>query len=182
LLRLLCTSAGRTQPAKFDYKLPRHPQTICFHSRYRRMASVWSSLHRRNPIEERDGQFSPDGRWVAYRSNKSGRFEVYVQPLQSPGGKSQISTNGGTQPRWRRDGKELFYISLDYKLTAVPVVVSSDGKSIKPGSPVSLFPVTIAGGALPATNNHQYAVRRMQPRSGGRIQPATPPNNDTVCR
>jgi len=109
-------------------------------------------------FEERDGQFSPDGRWVAYRSNESGRFEVYVQQFPGPRGKSQISTNGGTQPRWRHDGKELFYISLDNKLMAVSIGASSDGTSIKPGAPVSLFAIAIAGGPSTETNNQQYAI------------------------
>ena len=110
------------------------------------------------PFEERDGQFSPDGRWVAYRSNESGRFEVYVQPFPGPGGKSQVSTNGGTQPRWRRDGRELFYIAPDRTLMAVSIAVSPDGKDIKAGTPTALFPTRIAGGPLPGTNNQQYVV------------------------
>src|SRR5262249_36243778 len=66
----------------------------------------------KTPFEERDGQFSPDGKWIAYQSNESGRFEIYVQPFPGPGGKFQISTNGGTQVRWNKNGKELFYLSL----------------------------------------------------------------------
>ena len=64
-------------------------------------------------FEERDGQFSPDGKWIAYQSNESGRVEIYVQPFPGTGRKERISTSGGTQVRWRRDGKELFYIALD---------------------------------------------------------------------
>ncbi|MBI4469562.1 MAG: serine/threonine-protein kinase [Acidobacteria bacterium] len=58
---------------------------------------------------ERFGQFSPDGRWIAYDSNESGRFEVYVAPFPGPGGKRRISLSGGEVPRWRGDGKEIFY-------------------------------------------------------------------------
>jgi len=112
----------------------------------------------KTPFEERDGQFSPDGRWVAYRSNESGRFEVYVLPFPGPGGKVQVSTNGGTQPRWRHDGKELFYIAPDSKLMAAPIAVSPDGKTIKAGAPVPLFSTRIAGGPTPGSNNQQYAV------------------------
>ena len=72
-------------------------------------------------FDEALGQFSPDGRWVAYHSNESGRHEVYVQPFPGPGGKWQISTSGGIEPRWRRDGKELFYIAPDGKLMAAPI-------------------------------------------------------------
>ncbi len=57
------------------------------------------------PFDENEGQFSPDGRWIAYRSNESGRAEVYVQPFPGPGRKLRVSTTGGQQPRWRRNGK-----------------------------------------------------------------------------
>jgi Tol biopolymer transport system component len=73
------------------------------------------------PFDERQGRFSPDGRSVAYVSDESGRFEVYVQSFPTPGGKWQISTEGGSDPRWRRDGKELFYRAADGKLMAVEV-------------------------------------------------------------
>src|SRR5262249_40493789 len=58
-----------------------------------------------------EAQISPDGRWLAYISNESGKFEVYVDSFPKPAGKQQISTEGGSQPRWRGDGKELYYIS-----------------------------------------------------------------------
>lgn len=58
--------------------------------------------------EEVLAQFSPDGRWVAYQTNESGRFEVVVQPFPDAGGKWQVSTGGGVAPRWRADGKELY--------------------------------------------------------------------------
>jgi len=90
--------------------------------------------------DERDGQFSPDGKWIAYQSNESGRFEIYVQPFPEPGIKQRISTNGGSQVRWRRDRRELFYIALDGRLMSVPIRFSSDGKTIDPGMPVALFP------------------------------------------
>jgi dipeptidyl aminopeptidase/acylaminoacyl peptidase len=90
-------------------------------------------------FEERDAQFSPNGKWIAYQSNESGRFEVYVQPFPGPGSKYLVSTNGGAQVRWSRDGKELFYISLDGQLTAVPFESSSGGEPAKIGKPVALF-------------------------------------------
>lgn len=67
------------------------------------------------------GQFSPDGRWIAYVSNESGRWEIYVTPFPSAEVNWKVSNSGGTEPRWRRDGKELYYISLDGKLMAVQV-------------------------------------------------------------
>lgn len=57
-------------------------------------------------FDERDGQFSPDGKWIAYQSNESGRFEIYLQPFPGPGGRVTMSTNGGAQVRWRHDGQE----------------------------------------------------------------------------
>jgi Tol biopolymer transport system component len=62
-------------------------------------------------------RFSPDGHWLAYISDESGRYEVYVQPYPGPGGKYQISTEGGTEPVWNRNGKELFYRSGDKMMT-----------------------------------------------------------------
>jgi Tol biopolymer transport system component len=109
-------------------------------------------------FDERDGQFSPDGRWVAYESNESGRFEIYVQPFPGPGGKWQMSTNGGAQVRWRRDGKELFYIGLDGRLMAAPFRVGSSGQAVEPVTPVSLFATRIPGGALQAGFKQQYVV------------------------
>jgi Tol biopolymer transport system component/predicted Ser/Thr protein kinase len=107
------------------------------------------------PFEERGGQFSPDGRWVAYQSNESGRFEIYVQPVPGPGGKWQVSIAGGTDPRWRPDGKELFFLAPDTKLMAAPVRVSDS--TFEAGSPASLFQTrTVVGGNANLTP--QYAV------------------------
>jgi eukaryotic-like serine/threonine-protein kinase len=69
----------------------------------------------------RNAQFSPDGKWVAYSSNETGSWEVYVSAFPNPLSKRQISSGGGQEPRWRRDGKELFYLSADAKLMVVPV-------------------------------------------------------------
>jgi eukaryotic-like serine/threonine-protein kinase len=104
------------------------------------------------------GQFSFDGKWIAYQSYESGRPEIYVQPFPGPGGKSQISSNGGAQPRWNKNGKEIFYVSLDSKMMAAPVKLSPDGQSLETGTPMALFPVRIAGGPVPGFNKQQYAV------------------------
>ena len=69
----------------------------------------------------KNGQFSPDGKWVAYSSNESGRWEVYVTSFPEAHGKWQVSNAGGDQPRWRSDGKELFYLGPDSRMMAVPV-------------------------------------------------------------
>jgi Tol biopolymer transport system component len=84
-----------------------------------------------------NSQFSPDGHWLAYESDESGRSEVYVQSFPGPGGTWQISAAGGTIPHWRGDGKELFYLSLDNKIMSVPVETGSGSH----GAPVPLFTV-----------------------------------------
>ncbi len=88
------------------------------------------------PFIETNGCFSPDGRWIAYQSDDQGRFEVYVQTFPASGGKWQISTNGGIQPWWRSDGRELYYLSADGKLMAVEV---KPGGSFAAGVPRTLF-------------------------------------------
>ena len=70
---------------------------------------------------ETGGRFSPDGKWVAYTSDETGRDQVYVVPFPGPGGKWQVSSDGGSQPRWRRDGTELFYLARDRRLMSVPI-------------------------------------------------------------
>jgi eukaryotic-like serine/threonine-protein kinase len=84
----------------------------------------------------RNAQFSPDGKWVAYASNESGKFEIYVTSFPAAQGKWQVSSAGGTQPRWRGDSKELFYIAADGKIMAVPVSV---GANFDAGAPAALF-------------------------------------------
>jgi Tol biopolymer transport system component len=84
----------------------------------------------------RSSRFSPDGKWVAYSSNESGRWEIYVTSFPDAHGKWQVSNAGGNQPRWRGDGKELFYLSADSKIMAVPV---STGSNFDASTPAPLF-------------------------------------------
>ena len=91
-------------------------------------------------FEEAHGQFSPDGKWVAYASNQSGRSEVYVRSFPNGSGMWQISNNGGDQPQWRSDGKEIFYMAADRRLTAVPVSGSS---TFEVGRPEVLFETAV---------------------------------------
>jgi len=84
----------------------------------------------------RNAQFSPDGRWMAYASNETGSMEIYVSSFPSGNGKWQVSSAGGQEPRWRQDGKELFYLSADGKMMAMAVTT---GSSFKASSPVALF-------------------------------------------
>jgi Tol biopolymer transport system component len=85
------------------------------------------------PFNEVQGVFSPDGKWVAYQSNESGRFEVYVRPFPGPGGQWQVSTGGGISPRWQADGEELYYVARDNKLMGV--AASAQGRTFVPGMP-----------------------------------------------
>lgn len=91
-------------------------------------------------FNEYSGQFSPDGKWMAYISDESGKPEVYVQSFPVSGAKWQISTGGGAEPRWRRDGKELFFIGGDHKLYAVDMKL---GPTFEPGIPKPLFEVRV---------------------------------------
>jgi Tol biopolymer transport system component len=85
---------------------------------------------------ESNGQISPDGKWVAYASNESGDWEIYVTTFPTAAGKWQVSRGGGTEPRWRGDGKEIFYIGSGSTLMAVPI--SSEG-TFTAGNPTQLF-------------------------------------------
>jgi hypothetical protein len=85
----------------------------------------------RTPFNETAPQFSPDGRWLAYISDESGRDEIYVQPYPGPGGKWEISTEGGTEPVWNPNGQELFYRSGD-KMMAVDVTTQLGFAAGKP--------------------------------------------------
>ncbi len=106
-------------------------------------------------FNEVNGQLSFDGRWMAYQSDESRRDEVYVQAVPPTGGKWQISTGGGRQPRWRRDGKEVFYLAPDGAVMAA--AVNGAGPTFQVGTPTRLFEpsgtmTTVTGGY------HQYAV------------------------
>jgi eukaryotic-like serine/threonine-protein kinase len=102
-------------------------------------------------FDESFGQFSPDGRWVAYQTDESGRPEVIVQSFPDPTTRRQVSRDGGTQPRWSRDGKELFFVSLDSRLMATKLAIAAG--SVEPATATPLFPVRLSG-----VPKHQYSV------------------------
>jgi eukaryotic-like serine/threonine-protein kinase len=106
--------------------------------------------------KEIQGQFSPDGAWIAYTSDESGSPEVYVRHFSDVGKKWQISTHGGVQGRWRDDGKELFYLATDGRLMAVDIKGSAS--SFQAGTPHPLFNTGIAGSFVDRFN--QYLVTR----------------------
>jgi hypothetical protein len=107
-------------------------------------------------FNERFAVFSPDSRWIAYNSTESGRPEVYVQDLGGAGGKWQISVNGGQLPRWRADGKELFFQGLDQTLMSVEV---HPAETFQAGVPTSLFRIPLVTG--------QYGGYRWAPTADG---------------
>ncbi len=119
----------------------------------------------KTPFDEEYGQFSPDGRFVAYESDESGRYEIYIRPFTLPGesanpagGQWQISTAGGIQPRWSPDGRELYYLDPAGRMMAVSITVT--GATVAPGTPVLLFPTKILGGGGDDAEVPEYAVAR----------------------
>jgi serine/threonine-protein kinase len=125
----------------------------------------------KTPSNEAGPGFSPDGHWLAYVSDESGRFEVYVQPYPGPGGKWQISTEGGTEPVWNPAGRELFYRSGN-RMMAVPVTLQP---SFSAGKPVTMF----EGPWLPSPSNVvDYDVSR----DGQRFLMLKPADQDEGAR
>ncbi len=123
------------------------------------------SVFLKTPFRETWGAFSPDGRWVAYHSNESGRDEIYVRPFVPPGamgaavaasGQWQVSTAGGIHPKWRPDGKELYYLNPASEMMAAPITVS--GSTIEPAAPVRLFPTRTFGGGVDSGQGRQYDI------------------------
>ncbi len=116
-------------------------------------------LFEQSRFTETVGQVSPDGRWLAYRSNESGRNEIYVQSFPAPGGgKWQISKDGGVDARWRRDGRELFYYASDGRLMAV--LIKGD-TALEVGAAVPLFEAHLLNGPNAGVGfKQQYDVAR----------------------
>ena len=98
-------------------------------------------------FHERDGQFSPDGQWVAYQSNEAGHYEIYLRPFPGPGDRIQVSSSGGQHVRWARNGSELFYIAADQRLTSLRVTFGANRKPVL-GPAVPLFRTEFDSGLL----------------------------------
>ena len=92
------------------------------------------------------GQFSQDGRWIAYQSDESTQYQIYVQGFPKASGKVQVSTDGGNRPRWRRDGRELFYLSSERKMMVVDV--NATAATFETGRPRELFQTRVVGSAV----------------------------------
>jgi len=124
----------------------------------------------RTRFNEEFAQFSPDGHWLAYQSDESGRNEVYVQPYPGPVGKWQISNDGGSRPEWSRDGRELFYLNGD-KLMAVPIQIRP---AFTPGTPHMLwegnyFPSGHYYDVMPGAKQFLFIKQIEQPQASEQI-------------
>ena len=102
-------------------------------------------------FNEMHGQVSPDGRWIAYASDESGNWEVYVRTFPVPGGKRTISIDGGAEPQWRRDGRELYYLTPDGTLMSVAV---HSGEEFAAASPKPLFRARISSDIITYRNHY----------------------------
>jgi len=137
--RVLCESAADKYPNAWS----RDGKNLLYlegpELKYLTMPEAKSTSFLKTAGTIKSAQFSPDGKWVAYASNESGRWEVFVTSFPEGRGKWQVSSSGGEQPRWRGDGKEMFYLSPEAKIMAVPVKA---GTEFDPGVPVALFQAT----------------------------------------
>ena len=107
------------------------------------------------PFSEGSARFSPDGKWLAYVSDETGKDEVYVQPFPPTGAKWQISVAGGNAPRWRGDGKEFFYTGLDFVRKAVEIKTSP---GFEAGVPKDLFKTPNAWGSDVTPDGQRFLV------------------------
>ena len=108
------------------------------------------------PANERNPQVSPDGKWIAYSSSQSGRGEIYIKPFPNGPGQWQVSTEGGSVPRWRRDSKELYFVGPSGSIMASEIRTS--GSSVQPGVPRTLFTIPNNPGIPHPTDYLVYAV------------------------
>jgi len=127
---------------------------------------------------EDNAQFSPDGKWVVYESKESGRHEVYIVPFNSPlpevttaretarEGRLQVSTNGGTEPEWPGDGKELFYLAADGRVMAVEITTTGDGLAIGKASPLFATTMPIGFDTYDASPDGAWFIVNSMTRKG----------------
>jgi serine/threonine-protein kinase len=101
------------------------------------------------------GRLSPNGRWLAYEADGSGKREILVRPFPEGARTWQVSTNGGIEPQWSADGKELFFLAFDRKLMSVPVTTEGD---FRPGVPGALFQTALDAYGIPISGHNQYVV------------------------
>ena len=126
------------------------------------------------PFDKIQARISPDARWIAYTTNESGSFQVVVQSFPDPnGGKWQISADGGVEPKWRHDGKELYYLALDGKLMSVSMKAD---RTFEAGRPVPLFQTVLTVNRTRPDRDRRYDVTH----DGQRFLIVTPGNRSGV--
>ena len=111
--------------------------------------------------------FSPDGKWLAYNNDETGRQEIYIQPFPTGTGRWQVSTAGGVRPKWRKDGKELFFFSPEQQLMAVDVI--QKGASLQLGTPHALFKAStvssVSGPYTVSGDGKKFVMSTVPPQS-----------------
>ncbi|MEQ1910256.1 MAG: hypothetical protein ABMA15_15625 [Vicinamibacterales bacterium] len=125
------------------------------------------------PFNEVQARFSPDRRWVAYASDESGRFEVYVRAFPSGTERIPVSVKGGMQPEWRRDGRELFFLAPGGEMMAVPITL--EGSALKFGTQQALFRVDVAEPVPPFPNDYAVSADGQRFFVTTLVEPATSP-------
>jgi Tol biopolymer transport system component len=156
----------RSGVAKYPTSWSRDGQALAFHTRSD--VTRWDvaiapttgagtpRLLLHSPSNERQAQFSPDGRWVAYTGDESRQDEVYIQSMHAGPPRLQVSVNGGEDPHWRADGRELFYISPDGDLVAVALRYTSN--AITAGPPRRLFRIRGGRAGPPYLSRYDVSV------------------------
>ena len=138
---------------------------IVYNSQDARGRDLWAlpMTGERKPIpiatsrfEEWNARFSPDGRWIAYQSDESGRPQIYLQPFPGPGRRVQVSSTRGVVPRWRQDGRELFFLGTDDQLMSVSVSLTD--ATVQVGTPAVLFAVPDGSSFLPSPDGQRFLV------------------------
>jgi Tol biopolymer transport system component len=126
----------------------------------------WPLLN--SPFAENDSRFSPDGKWIAYSSYETGRQEVFVQPFPPTGPKWQVSVGGGNSPRWRRDGKEIFYFQPESSRMAVEIRTD---RGFEAGVPRKLFETPLGTGSDVTGDGQRFLIN--MPHGENPVTPAT---------
>jgi len=125
----------------------------------------------RSPFNEGMGQFSPDTRWVAFQSDESGRYEIYIDTFPEPRGKIRISNGGGVIPEWGAEGRELFYVSADSMLMSVGLAPGTN--SLEPSAPHPLFPLLVTDTDVSPYDAARDGQRFMVLQTAQNVQPLT---------
>jgi len=118
--------------------------------------STQAFVFKQTPSDEMGAKFSPDGHWMTYQSNETGRIEIYVERFPGPSRSTLVSTSGGTAPAWRDDGREIIYRGLDDRVMAVPVSIRAD--SVDAGTPVALFALRPGATFEPTRDGKRFLV------------------------